>query len=284
MESMATLDIPACGYGIRYDHGLFRQVIRDGWQQEYPEEWLSFGNPWEFARPELIYDVHFGGRVEQRSDLRALPARSGIPRRPSKQWPMIRRSWGGRPARKCVRLWSARAVDPMRLDVFNQGEHVAALSEQARAETISKILYPSDDTPAGQELRLRQEYFFVSASLQDIVHRHLCADGGHPFPAGTRCGSTQRHTSEHRRPRADANPHRSARTPVGRGLADLRRNLVLHQPHALAGSARELAVASPRAHVAEAFADYLRINEHHLRSCTREKSSTPTTCWLPPYR
>ena len=76
-----------------------------------------------------------------------------------------------------LRLWSARAVDPMRLDAFNQGEHVAALSEQARAEAISKILYPSDETPAGQELRLRQEYFFVSASLQDLVHRHLCADG-----------------------------------------------------------------------------------------------------------
>ena len=178
LESMATLDIPACGYGIRYDHGLFRQVIRDGWQQEYPEEWLSFGNPWEFARAELIYDVHFGGRVEQTVGPQGIARSVWHPDETIEavayDTPIV--GWRARHV-NVVRLWSARAVDPMRLDAFNQGEHVAALSEQARAEAISKILYPSDETPAGQELRLRQEYFFVSASLQDLVHRHLCADG-----------------------------------------------------------------------------------------------------------
>ena len=177
MESMATLGIPACGYGIRYDHGLFRQVIRDGWQQEYPEDWLSFGNPWEFERPEVIYDIHYGGRVEQAVG----------PRGSASVWhpdetieavafdtPIV--GWRGRDV-NILRLWSARAADPMRLDTFNKGEHLAALSEQARAESISKILYPSDATPAGQELRLRQQYFFVSASLQDLIQQHLCADG-----------------------------------------------------------------------------------------------------------
>src|SRR6516165_8213431 len=178
MESMATLGIPACGYGIRYDHGLFRQVIRDGWQQEYPEEWLSFGNPWEFERPEVIYDIHFGGRVE-----RVVGSR-GITRpiwRPDEtieavayDTPIV--GWRDRHV-NTVRLWSARAVDPMRLDAFNKGDHAAALWEQTRAEAISKILYPSDATPAGLELRLRQEYFFVSASLQDLVQRHLRTDG-----------------------------------------------------------------------------------------------------------
>ncbi len=171
---MAALGIPACGYGIRYDHGLFRQVIKDGWQQEYPEHWLSFGNPWEFERPEVIYDILYGGRVEPRRRRPGGRGRSGIPAETIQavayDTPIV--GWRGRHVNP-LRLWSARAVDPLRLDVFNDGDHVAALSEQSRAEAISKILYPSDGTPAGRELRLRQEYFFVSASLQDLVQRHL---------------------------------------------------------------------------------------------------------------
>jgi starch phosphorylase len=183
MESMATLEIPAYGYGIRYDHGLFRQVIRDGWQQEYPEEWLSFGNPWEFARPEVMYDVNFGGWCETTT----LP--SGGKRsvwHPAEtieavayDTPIV--GWRGRQVNS-LRLWSARAADPLRLDTFNSGDHVGALNEQSRAEAISKILYPSDATAAGQELRLRQEYFFVSASLQDLVQRHLRTDGIYFLP------------------------------------------------------------------------------------------------------
>src|SRR5580692_9611902 len=173
LESMATLDIPACGYGIRYDHGLFRQVIKDGWQQEHPEHWLSFGNPWEFERPEVAYDIHFGGWVENK----VLPKG-----RPQSVWhaeetikavaydtPVL--GWRERHVNP-LRLWSARAVDPLHLSVFNEGDHLGAFSPQARAEALSKILYPSDDTASGRELRLRQEYFFVSASLQDLVRRH----------------------------------------------------------------------------------------------------------------
>ena len=175
MESMASLGIPAFGYGIRYDHGLFRQVIRDGWQQEFAEDWLSFGNPWEFARPEIVYDIQFGGRVEMSE---AAPAGTVRPIwRPDEtieavayDTPIV--GWRGRHVNP-LRLWSARAVDPLRLELFNQGDHVGALSQQSRAEAISKILYPADSTHSGRELRLRQEYFFVSASLQDILRRHL---------------------------------------------------------------------------------------------------------------
>jgi glycogen phosphorylase len=178
MESMATFGIPAYGYGIRYDHGLFRQVIRDGWQQEYPEEWLSFGNPWELERSEAIYDIQFGGRVERAVGPRGIAHSVWHPEETIEavayDTPIV--GWRGRHVNP-LRLWSARAADPLRLDAFNRGEHVAALSEQARAEAISKILYPSDETAAGQELRLRQEYFLVSASLQDLVHRHLCTEG-----------------------------------------------------------------------------------------------------------
>ncbi len=173
IESMATLSIPAYGYGIRYDHGLFRQVIKGGWQQEYPEDWLSFGYPWQFERPEVTYDIAFGGSVE------AVAWPGGATRyvwHPAEtieavayDTPVV--GWRGRHV-NTLRLWSARAMDPLRLDAFNQGDHVGALVEQVKAEAISKILYPSDATPAGQELRLRQEYFFASASLQDLIYRH----------------------------------------------------------------------------------------------------------------
>ena len=173
LESMASLALPTCGYGIRYDHGLFRQIIKDGWQQEYPEEWLSFRNPWEFERPEITYDIFYGGRVEtvapRVGGLRHVWHPAESVRAVAYDTPIV--GWRGAYV-NALRLWSARAPDPMRLDVFNLGDHVGALTEQARAEAISKVLYPSDATPAGRELRLRQEYFFVSASLQDLVERH----------------------------------------------------------------------------------------------------------------
>jgi starch phosphorylase len=178
MESMATLSIPAYGYGIRYDHGLFRQRIKNGRQLEYPEEWLSYGNPWEFQRPEIVYDIGFGGRIEAETlpdgeirqiwnpgeTVEALAYDTPIP------------GWRGAHI-NTLRLWSARAPDPLRLDKFNSGDHVGALMDQVRAESISKVLYPSDATPAGEELRLRQEFFFASASLQDLVGRHLRLNG-----------------------------------------------------------------------------------------------------------
>ncbi|MGQ4274856.1 glycogen/starch/alpha-glucan phosphorylase [Terrihabitans sp. B22-R8] len=174
MESMATLGIPAYGYGIRYDHGLFQQVIQDGWQQEVPEYWLSFGSPWEFLRTDVIYDIKFGGSVEtkltDKGVTRYIWHPAEIVHAVSYDTPIV--GWRGENVNP-LRLWSARAVDPLRLELFNQGDYVGAASDQARAEAISKVLYPSDETASGQELRLRQEYFFVSASLQDLVNRHL---------------------------------------------------------------------------------------------------------------
>ena len=177
MESMSTLAIPAIGYGIRYDYGLFRQVIVDGWQQEYPDVWLSFGNPWEFQRPEVVYHVHFGGTVEHVDD----KGRERSVWRPGEtvqavayDTPIV--GWRGQHV-NALRLWSARSPDPLKLDVFNTGDYLGASAEESRAEAICKFLYPNDESPAGRELRLRQEYFFVSASLQDLVKRHLGSDG-----------------------------------------------------------------------------------------------------------
>ena len=174
MDSMATLSIAAHGYGIRYDNGLYKQIIRSGWQQEVPEDWLSHGNPWEFERAEVNYPVGFGGWVE------AVPGEGDFMRHvwhPGEtveavafDTPVV--GWGGRHV-NTLRLWSARAPDPLKLDAFNAGDYIGALSDSVRAEAISKVLYPSDATPAGQELRLRQEYFFASASLLDLVRRHV---------------------------------------------------------------------------------------------------------------
>ena len=173
MDSMSTLRIPAYGYGIRYQNGMFRQEMSEGWQVELPEEWLAHGNPWEFERRESTYDIGFGGQVVP------VPEPDGSTRlewRPAEHFlavafdtPIV----GWRGARvNTLRLWSAQPVDPIFLDKFNNGDHIGALEESSRAEAISRVLYPADSTPSGQELRLRQEYFFSSASLQDIVRRH----------------------------------------------------------------------------------------------------------------
>ncbi len=174
MESLATLDIPAFGYGIRYDYGLFRQAIADGWQQEIPEDWLSFGNPWEFERPDIRYHIQFGGSVEMvgRPDgtIAHIWHSAETVNAVAFDTPMV--GWRGRRI-NTLRLWSARATDPLELETFNRGDYVGAVADRMRVEAISRVLYPSDATPAGQELRLRQEYFFTSASLQDLLRRHL---------------------------------------------------------------------------------------------------------------
>jgi starch phosphorylase len=177
MDSMAALSIPACGYGIRYQHGLFRQLIEGGQQAEVPETWLRFGNPWEFERAEVIYDIHFGGHVTV-TPTEAGPRHVWIPgevvNAVAYDTPIV--GWRGAFVNR-LRLWAARAPLPIHLESFNRGDYLGAVRTRAQARSIDQLLYPSDETPAGQELRLRQEYFFSSASLQDLVHAHLAAHG-----------------------------------------------------------------------------------------------------------
>jgi len=174
MESMSTLGIAAHGYGIRYEHGLFRQAVVDGWQQEQTENWLDFGNPWEFERAEVIYPISFGGSVETVHDADGQQRQVWWPgetvRAVAYDTPVV--GWRGSSV-NTLRLWRARALEELHLERFNAGDHLGAVAEVARAESISRVLYPADSTEAGQELRLRQEYFFVSASLQDLLRRHL---------------------------------------------------------------------------------------------------------------
>ncbi|MCB2059438.1 MAG: glycogen/starch/alpha-glucan phosphorylase [Novosphingobium sp.] len=169
MESLASLDIPAYGYGIRYVNGMFRQRIDDGWQMELPETWLAHGNPWEFERRESSYRIGFGGEIVSEGD--------GVTWHPAEEveatavdTPVV--GWRGKRV-NTLRLWTASALDPIRLDAFNAGDHAGALEGQVRADSLVRVLYPADSSPAGQELRLRQEYFFTAASIQDIVRRHV---------------------------------------------------------------------------------------------------------------
>ena len=174
LESMGTVGVAGFGYGIRYDHGLFRQSFDDGVQIEKPEDWLSFGNPWQFERPEAIYEIGYGGTVASDESSGEAPKRAWLPAKRvlAMAYDTPIAGWRGQRV-NTLRLWSARSPDIMRLDEFNRGDYLGALADEAEAASISRVLYPDDSTEIGQELRVRQEYFFVSASLQDLIRRHL---------------------------------------------------------------------------------------------------------------
>ncbi len=151
LESMGSVGIAGFGYGIRYDHGLFRQAFDDGWQIEKPEDWLSFGNPWQFERPEVVYEIGFGGHVEAAGDE---PGQRRACWHPAERVLAVAfdtpiAGWQGRRV-NTLRLWSARSPNLMRLEEFNRGDYLGALGDQARAESISRVLYPDDSTPSGR--------------------------------------------------------------------------------------------------------------------------------------
>src|SRR3990172_5033067 len=172
LDSMATLNLPGFGYGIRYEYGMFSQRIEGGRQVEHPDNWLRYGNPWEFPRAEVLYHVKFGGRVVQFSDedgaqrhhwvdtedVMAMAYDSPIP-------------GFATPTVNNMRLWAAKASRDFDLKYFNEGNYIKAVEDKNESENLSKVLYPNDSTAMGRELRLKQQYFFVCASLQDILYR-----------------------------------------------------------------------------------------------------------------
>ncbi|MGO1317071.1 MAG: glycogen/starch/alpha-glucan phosphorylase [Cellulomonadaceae bacterium] len=172
IDSLATLDIPAVGYGIRYEYGIFRQTFIDGRQVEQPDRWLQNGSPWELAHPEMAVTVGFGGHTEtyvgadERTRSRWVPAEHvrAVP------YNYLVPGYGTHNV-NTLRLWSAKATDAFDLQIFNSGDYEAAVRAQTVAENISKVLYPEDSTPQGKELRLKQQYFFVAASLADLLTR-----------------------------------------------------------------------------------------------------------------
>ena len=169
MDSLASLEIPAIGYGIRYEFGIFDQLIEDGWQVERTDAWLRNGNPWEIPRPKLRFPVKFGGYTEQFQDDGKLRVRwvpdlevDGV----ASDTPILGYGVGNV---NLLRLWKAEACESFDFQVFNTGDYYGAVNEKVLAENISKVLYPNDEPEAGKELRLKQQYFFVSCSLQDMI-------------------------------------------------------------------------------------------------------------------
>ena len=174
LDSMATLGLPGFGYGIRYEYGMFSQRIIDGRQVEFPDHWLVSGNPWEFPRPEVKYTVQFGGRVEYHGrtatwidteDVCAMAYDTIVP-------------GCNNSVVNTLRLWGATSTETIDLAHFNQGNYTAAIERKNSSENVSRVLYPDDSTERGRELRLRQEYFFVSASLQDLLRRYFKVHSG----------------------------------------------------------------------------------------------------------
>ena len=174
LDSLATLEIPAIGYGIRYEFGIFHQSIQDGWQVEIPDKWLRGGNPWEIVRNNETVEVKYGGHTEIYHDDKG---------RPHVRW-IAAQSVMGIPydtpipgydtnTVNTLRLWKAEAGDDFNFQAFNSGDYDGAVASKMRSETISKVLYPNDNTPQGRQLRLEQQFFFVSCSLQDLIRRHL---------------------------------------------------------------------------------------------------------------
>ncbi len=176
LDSLATLEIPAVGYGIRYEFGIFYQLIKDGWQVEIPDRWLRFGNPWELQRREEAVEIKFGGRTETYTDDRGNQRCSWVPGRTIVAVPYDTPIPGyNNNTVNTLRLWKAEASDDFNFQDFNAGNYDRAVESKLTSETISKVLYPNDNTPQGRALRLEQQYFFVSASLQDMIRKHLKA-------------------------------------------------------------------------------------------------------------
>ena len=174
LDSLATLEIPAIGYGIRYEFGIFHQVMRDGWQVEIPDQWLKFGNPWELQRRDEAVEVKLGGYTESYHDPKGNFRVSWIPGRTVIAIPFDLPVPGyNTNTVNVLRLWKSEASDEFNFDAFNAGNYDRAVEQKMVSETISKVLYPNDNTPQGRELRLEQQYFFVSASLQDMIRKHL---------------------------------------------------------------------------------------------------------------
>ncbi len=173
IESLATLNYPAVGYGIHYENGLFQQSFQDGRQIERPDSWREYGNPWEICRPESVQEIAVYGYVETVFDLQGQMKKVWHPGRIIKgvPWDIPIVGYDGS-AVNVLRLWESRASDFFNWDVFNSGGYIDAARENVEAENISKVLYPNDETDAGKELRLIQQYFFCSCSLKDIIRRY----------------------------------------------------------------------------------------------------------------
>ena len=177
LDSLATLELPGYGYGIRYDYGIFRQAIRDGQQVEEPDNWLRDGNPWEIERPEYQFQIHFGGQVKEQTDDRGRWAPRWVNYDTVIGMPYdIPIAGYGNNTVNNLRLWTAKATEEFDLSFFNNGDYIRACEQKTLTENITRILYPNARLEPGRELRFKQQYFFVACAVQDIVRRFKVAN------------------------------------------------------------------------------------------------------------
>ena len=269
LDSLASLEVPAIGYGIRYEFGIFDQTIKDGWQVEITDKWLRFGNPWEIARPEIAYDVKFGGRTEAWTDEQGRYRVRWIPDTVVKgvayDTPIL-----GYRVGTCnpLRLWKAEAVESFDFAAFNHGDYYRAVEDKMHSENITKVLYPNDEMLQGKTLRLQQQFFFVTCSLQDMIRVHRLLDRpldkfhekwavqlNDTHPAIAVAELMRLLVDEH----ADGLGHRLERHA---------QHLRLHQPHAAARGAGEMAGARCSASCCRAT----------WKSSTRSTGASSTRC------
>ena len=259
MDSLATLDIPAIGYGIRYEFGIFDQAIRDGWQVELTDKWLRFGNPWEIVRSEVTCEVKFGGRTEAWTDDKGRYRARWLP-----QW-VVKGIACDTPVpgyrtrtTNMLRLWKAEATESFDLDAFNLGDYYRAVAQKVASETISKVLYPNDEPEAGKQLRLEQQVLF----------RVVLPPGHDPAAPAAREGArrvrrllgrtAERHAPFDRGRRVDAAARGRARAGLGCRVGHHGTDVRLHEPHPAFRSARKMAAAAVRHGAATPSRDHLR--------------------------
>ena len=258
MDSLASVEVPAIGYGIRYEFGIFDQVIRDGWQEEITDKWLGRGNPWEIARTEVCYPVKFGGRTESyfeqgRFRVRWIPETEVMGG--AYDTPILGYRVG---TCNILRLWRAHAVESFDFAAFNHGDYYRAVQDKMRSENITKVLYPNDEVAAGRELRLKQQFFFSSCSLQDMLRVHaMLGDTPENFHEkwAVQLNDTHPAVAVAELMRLLVDEHSLG---WDKAWQDHARDLCLHQSHLAARGAGEMECRTFRPPAAAASRDHLR--------------------------
>ncbi len=282
MDSLATLQVPAIGYGIRYEFGIFDQEIRDGWQVERTDKWLRLGNPWEIARPEIAFEVKLGGHTEPGTDERGRYRVRWVPERVVKgvayDTPML----GYRVnTANLLRLWKAEAVESFDFDAFNTGDYFGAVDEKIFSETISKVLYPNDEPGLGKMLRLAQQYFFVSCSLRDMIRILFQADArieGFADKYAVQMNDTHPSLAVAELMRLLVDDHG---LDWGSAWDLTRRALRLHQPYAAAGGSGEVDGGAVRPGLATSPGDRVRDQPALPGGCAHALSGRRGACRAP---
>ena len=277
LDSLATLDLPAIGYGIHYQYGLFKQEFRNGHQVELPDAWLTFGTPWEIVRPEHSTEVQIYGQVENVFDDRGnyVPRWTGTKKLVGVPYDIPIPGYGTNTV-NFLRLWESRASEEFDFEAFNRGGYGEAVREKNASETISKVLYPNDKTESGKELRLVQQYFFVACSLRDIFRRfRKDNEAWEDFPEKAAIQLNDTHPAI-----AIVELHaalsRRARDGVGQGVGAGHPHLRLHQPHPAARGAGKM----ERAAVPESAARAISRSSSRSTSASssRSKRNGRATC------